>query len=339
MLTIIFSVIMLLIAAAFVMLALVYLVGGLDALGNFRRAMGPTTGEERAKRLSGRGGQVQGVAGTERRGVLSFSGRLSPEDLDPTVIVHVPERGEVSGAENMDASVHIHEPRRLSESITRVFLPPAWPLGVESAPVGPLARDPSSANAHRSSRDQSFRSQRGPSCCSSVGSLRKCISRIPFDKLRILVVVWQILTVYPSVAGIEYPPVYAQFLNWIDVVNLNLGRLFSASCLAPGIGHYETLMATTLGPLVVGLVLLVTYNLAMQRVGLGTAGMNAARSAWARHVSAGLLVSFLVRGAAVAESCVCGCRSGWCCFLGLDRFGQPRGGTCGAPQRRRSTEA
>ncbi|CAM9737553.1 unnamed protein product, partial [Laminaria digitata] len=113
-------------------------------------------------------------------------------------------------------------------------------------------------------------------------------------KLKILVVVWQILTAFSSITGVEFPASYARFLTWISVVNLDIGDLFSASCGLPSLNFYVRLLVSTLAPLLLMAVLVLTYRMAKRRAGLGRAGVIAKRDAWSRHVAAGLLLSFLV---------------------------------------------
>ena len=138
----------------------------------------------------------------------------------------------------------------------------------------------------------------------AVGSSRRCCGigqwikqlwpRMPMDKLKILVVVWQILTVFPSIAAVDFPPAYSQFLSWVDVVNLDLANVFSASCVFPELNFYQRLLVTTLVPIALFGVLVVTYHFAKRRAGIGTAGIIWRRAAWSRHMSAGLLLTFLV---------------------------------------------
>ncbi|CAM9212963.1 unnamed protein product, partial [Hapterophycus canaliculatus] len=101
-------------------------------------------------------------------------------------------------------------------------------------------------------------------------------------KLKILVVVWQILTVFPSITGADFPPSYSRFLSWIDIVNLDLGSIFSGTCILPQVSFYQRLLLTTLAPL------------CLRRAGIGSASVLAKRAAWSRHFAAGLLLSFLV---------------------------------------------
>ncbi|CAN0564795.1 unnamed protein product, partial [Laminaria digitata] len=69
-------------------------------------------------------------------------------------------------------------------------------------------------------------------------------------KLKILVVVWQILAVFSSITGVDFPASYSTFLSWISMVNLDIGSIFSASCIVPSVNFYANLLSTTLAPLV-----------------------------------------------------------------------------------------
>ncbi|CAM9638404.1 unnamed protein product, partial [Laminaria digitata] len=130
--------------------------------------------------------------------------------------------------------------------------------------------------------------------CGFRNKVKHWVSRLPLDKLKILVVVWQILTVFSSISGVEYPVSYSRFLLWINVANLNIGDIFSASCIMPSANFYVCLVLTTLAPLVLAAVLVLTYYMAKQRAGIGSAGVIARTAAWSRHLAAALLLTFLV---------------------------------------------
>lgn len=132
-------------------------------------------------------------------------------------------------------------------------------------------------------------------CCCLGVDIKRLRSRLPLDQLKILVVVWQILSVFSSITEVEFPESYSKFLSWIDVVNFDIAHIFSASCALPSVNFYTSLLVTTLTPLALGAVLLLTYHLAKRRAGIGAAGVDARRAALSRHVAAGLFLSFLVR--------------------------------------------
>lgn len=134
----------------------------------------------------------------------------------------------------------------------------------------------------------------GSACCGLGDKIKRWVSLVPLDKLKILVVVWQILTVFPSITGADFPPSYSRFLSWIDIVNLDLGSIFSGTCILPQVSFYQRLLLTTLAPLGLAVVLALTYQLAKRRAGIGSASVVAKRAAWSRHIAAGLLLTFLV---------------------------------------------
>lgn len=133
--------------------------------------------------------------------------------------------------------------------------------------------------------------------CFGLGeTVKRWASRLPLDKIKILVVVWQILTVFSGIAGVQFPASYATFLSWLNVVNLDIGQFFSASCLLPPVNFYARLLVSTLTPFLFAGGLMLTYRMAKRRAGIGSAGVTARRDAWSRHAAAGLLLTFLVRG-------------------------------------------
>eukprot|EP00953_Heterococcus_sp_UTEX-ZZ885_P021340 11904-Heterococcus_DN1.PRE.1 len=91
----------------------------------------------------------------------------------------------------------------------------------------------------------------------AFGCMKKLAS-LPWDKLRIPIVAFQIVTQYISITGLLLPNIYRKFLSWADVFNLNLGWLVSLGCLTQ-IDFYQKLLITTLGPLVVAAALAATY--------------------------------------------------------------------------------
>ena len=125
--------------------------------------------------------------------------------------------------------------------------------------------------------------------------VKRWVSRLPLDKLKIIVVVWQILTLSSSITGIEFPESYSKFLSWISVVNLDIRNIFSASCILPSVNFYVGLLVSTLAPLLLIALLVLTYQIAKYRAGIEESAEVARRAAWSRHMAAGLLLTFLVR--------------------------------------------
>ncbi|CAN0538822.1 unnamed protein product, partial [Ectocarpus sp. 12 AP-2014] len=70
---------------------------------------------------------------------------------------------------------------------------------------------------------------------------------VPLTAVKIVVVVWQIVTQYSDVAGVEYPGAYQDFLSVVDVVNLDLGFILSFACVYDT-NFYDRLLMATIGP-------------------------------------------------------------------------------------------
>jgi hypothetical protein len=92
----------------------------------------------------------------------------------------------------------------------------------------------------------------------AFGCMKK-LAALPWDKLRIPVVAFQIVTQFISITGLPLPNIYRRFLSWTDVFNLNLGWLLSFGCLTQ-IDFYQKLLITTLGPFVAAAVLMCTHT-------------------------------------------------------------------------------
>eukprot|EP00953_Heterococcus_sp_UTEX-ZZ885_P019923 11128-Heterococcus_DN1.PRE.3 len=138
----------------------------------------------------------------------------------------------------------------------------------------------------------------------ATGVLKK-LAALPWDKLRIPIVVFQIITQYISITGIPLPNIYRTFLSWADVLNLNVGWLLSLGCLVQ-VDFYQRLLITTLGPFVAALALAGTYFIVIRRntvqvvtafssqrmvVPVRTAKLE---KALAKHYLVGLAVTFLI---------------------------------------------
>ncbi|CAM9903526.1 unnamed protein product, partial [Laminaria digitata] len=97
--------------------------------------------------------------------------------------------------------------------------------------------------------------------------LSRRLRKVPFHKLKIPLVVFQIMTQYASITSIEFPPVFQTFLSAISVINLDFGWLFSSVCIVDVNFHGRLLAATTV-PLLVLLFLLGTYFYTCKKHGL-----------------------------------------------------------------------
>ncbi|KAG5187595.1 hypothetical protein JKP88DRAFT_307196 [Tribonema minus] len=82
--------------------------------------------------------------------------------------------------------------------------------------------------------------------------------------LRIPLVVFQIVTQFVSISGVQFPPIYQDFLRWLSVVNLGI-VLLPLSCVVDT-DFYTTLLVATLAPLVVIAALVAGQRCAQRRV-------------------------------------------------------------------------
>ncbi|CAM9334760.1 unnamed protein product [Discosporangium mesarthrocarpum] len=161
--------------------------------------------------------------------------------------------------------------------------------------VRKLVRGPEDSDAHSS--------------LTVTGRVKRLLKHVPLHKLKIPIVVYQILTQFSDISSAEYPRVYQHFLTLLDGVNLDIGWIFSASCVFD-VGFYEKLVATTVTPLILFLGLLCTYMFATRRLqprlsfkrrgpmstsrSLSLVEHRQRESIWARHMSIFLLLTFLV---------------------------------------------
>jgi hypothetical protein len=138
-----------------------------------------------------------------------------------------------------------------------------------------------------------------------VSNLKRLVGIIPFNKLRIPVVVLQILTQFIAITGAQMPPQYRKFIRWINVINLDMQWLLSVGCVVQ-ITFYGKLLLTTLLPLLVVAVLgiihmTVCYKHRTVRIVHDPATMrqrsmrtDALERAVAKHSQAFLLFTFLI---------------------------------------------
>ncbi|CAM9207691.1 unnamed protein product [Laminaria digitata] len=113
---------------------------------------------------------------------------------------------------------------------------------------------------------------------------------IPLQSLKIVIVAWQILKQFTSVANVTYPDVYQRFLGGLDVFNFDLSWVLSAGCAIDADFH-DRLLMSTIGPIIALLFLGGTYA-AATRINRGEA--EPLQVIWNRHVSMVLLLTFFV---------------------------------------------
>ncbi|CAM9448508.1 unnamed protein product, partial [Hapterophycus canaliculatus] len=114
--------------------------------------------------------------------------------------------------------------------------------------------------------------------------------RVPLTAFKIMVVVWQIVTQYSDVAGVQYEGIYGDFLSVVDVVNLDLGFILSFACVCDT-NFYDRLLMATIGPAVVLGLLGCTYVVARRRNRHSEEAMAVVQR---RHLSIALFVMFMV---------------------------------------------
>jgi hypothetical protein len=99
----------------------------------------------------------------------------------------------------------------------------------------------------------------GTSAVPQCGMMCHSLSFLPWQSLRVPLVVFQILTQYISISGLRLPELYMKFLAWVDILNLNLGVMLNFACVVE-LSFYDRLLLNTLAPFAVLLLLKVTYS-------------------------------------------------------------------------------
>jgi hypothetical protein len=139
----------------------------------------------------------------------------------------------------------------------------------------------------------------------SLHNIVHACKRVPWSKLRIPIVVMQLLTQFMSITGTQYPSIYGDYLKWLDIINLNISWFLSIGCILH-VNFYAKLLVTTLAPLVVVAVIGVIHLRARYVHRLVNAiqepatapqrsfRTDALQHATAKHVSAFLTFTFLI---------------------------------------------
>ncbi|CAB1120469.1 unnamed protein product [Ectocarpus sp. CCAP 1310/34] len=129
----------------------------------------------------------------------------------------------------------------------------------------------------------------------NIGRFRRRVLRaVPVQALKIVVVVWQILTQFADVANVTYPSVYQDFLGAIDLVNFDLGSVLVAGCLWSDIDVHGRLLVSNIGPLIVVGFLTMTDRVAVRRNRSASGASAALEKIRHKHQTALLLVTFLL---------------------------------------------
>ncbi|CAN0225140.1 unnamed protein product, partial [Scytosiphon promiscuus] len=124
----------------------------------------------------------------------------------------------------------------------------------------------------------------------SLGRVERIARYIPLQSFKIIIVSWQILTQFTSVANVAYPDVYQHFLDMLDVFNFELGWALSAGCVVD-LDFHDRLLISTVGPMIGVLFLVMTYA-AVAFVSRDSP--ETLKTIWNKHVFMVLLLAFLV---------------------------------------------
>eukprot|EP00903_Cladosiphon_okamuranus_P006392 g6257.t1 len=128
-------------------------------------------------------------------------------------------------------------------------------------------------------------------CRRRRGSIGRLFRNIPLQSVKIVIVVWQILTQFAAVANVTYPGVYQRCLNAVDsAVNFDWTWMLSAGCVFD-VDFHDRLLAFTIAPLVALLFLAGTYAAATNINRGARETMQIVRN---KHVALVLLLTFLI---------------------------------------------
>lgn len=96
---------------------------------------------------------------------------------------------------------------------------------------------------------------------------------------------------FSSMASVIYPGVYEKFVEYIDIIDLDLAWMLSAECWVET-DFYDTLLTATIGPLIICGLVLISY--AIRRRRYFTHGQDLLVRIYQKHATFLYLISFLV---------------------------------------------
>ena len=99
---------------------------------------------------------------------------------------------------------------------------------------------------------------------------------------------------FTSVANVTYPDTYQRFVDGVDILNFDLGWTMSTGCLIT-FDFHDRLLVSTIGPIVVVMVLGITYTIAVSRYRRSEEVLQNVRH---KHMSTVLVLTFLVYSSA-----------------------------------------
>lgn len=95
---------------------------------------------------------------------------------------------------------------------------------------------------------------------------------------------------FAAIAGDTYPDVYDDFISTLSFINVDIGFFVSSSCVVRT-NFYHRLLFATITPLVILLVLRVTYHIAKKRNENSPRALLAVKE---KHLKAGLFIAFFI---------------------------------------------
>jgi hypothetical protein len=117
--------------------------------------------------------------------------------------------------------------------------------------------------------------------------------RLPWSKLRIPIVVMQLLTQFVSITGTQYPSIYSNYLKWLNVINFDTSWLLSAGCVLH-VDFYAKLLLTTIAPLAVAALISVIHLRARYICYRQDDMIETLQHAKVKHLSVFLTFTFLI---------------------------------------------
>ncbi len=111
----------------------------------------------------------------------------------------------------------------------------------------------------------------------------------------LLLLLLLLLLQFSSVASVTYPDLYEAFVGYIDVLDLDFLWMLSTDCWV-NTNFYDTLLAITVGPLVVSALVLASYVLRIRGCRRDDADRRSRINQ--RHATFMYVISFLVYASA-----------------------------------------
>jgi hypothetical protein len=133
-------------------------------------------------------------------------------------------------------------------------------------------------------------------------AILQSVAKLPWDKLRTPLIVFQILTQYIGVTGLRVPLLYRDFLRWLEAISIDFSWLLSVGCVVQ-VSFYQRLLLNTIAPFGCAAILCCTYSIVYYRNTATTVSFNRQINAdrrerleksLAKHVLMFLAMTFLI---------------------------------------------